>query len=134
MQGKSYMASGLFSAMCLTKFKYRKCNGKQDSLSGTLTLSGAGRSDKMPFESAGNPVVVFGATGGTGSCIVQDLLKQRVPVRVMSRKREKAQSRFGDAVEIVVADVTDRESLRSVFADALAVVYTVGVKPGWVAE
>lgn len=88
----------------------------------------------MIAEAAAGPVVVLGATGGTGAYVVQELLKRNFPVRVISRKREKAQSQFGDDVEIAVSDVTDPETLQGVFADAQAVIDTVGVKPGWVSE
>lgn len=79
-------------------------------------------------------VVVLGATGGTGYHIVQELLQQGTPVRVLSRRREKAESLFGDAVETAVADVTVPKSLRGFFADAEAMIVTVGVKPGRVPE
>lgn len=83
---------------------------------------------------AKHPVVVLGGTGGTGYHIVQELLQQQAAVRILSRRREKAESLFGDSVEIAVGDVSKPETLRGIFTDAAAVFLTVGVKPGRVAE
>jgi uncharacterized protein YbjT (DUF2867 family) len=52
-----------------------------------------------------NTVAVLGATGQTGKHIVQNLLKQNLPVRVLSRNFLKAQKMFGSSVEIIEGDL-----------------------------
>ncbi|MFW6154193.1 MAG: SDR family oxidoreductase [Planctomycetota bacterium] len=68
------------------------------------------------------PVVIFGATGGTGQHIVRRLLALGVRPRTISRHPEKADAAGGD--------VTDPASLRQAVAGAGTVIDTVGVKPG----
>ncbi|MFH0882879.1 MAG: NAD(P)H-binding protein [bacterium] len=56
-------------------------------------------------------ILVAGARGVTGAAQVQHLVRLGHPVRVMSRRPDKLRARFGDAVEIVQADVTNPSSL-----------------------
>ena len=55
--------------------------------------------------------LVTGATGYVGSRLSLALLKANVPLRCMARQPQVLQDRFGDAVDVVKADVLDPESL-----------------------
>ena len=73
-----------------------------------------------------NRVLVAGATGRTGQQVVQQLLDQGYPVRVLARSAEKAEGMFGDSVEIAVGDVTDPASLAPAFAGVTYLVSAIG--------
>lgn len=60
-------------------------------------------------------VLVTGATGRVGRALVDTLLRQGVPVVVISRRPERVAGLWpGEAVEGRRADITDRRSLRGV--------------------
>ncbi len=62
-------------------------------------------------------ILIVGATGTTGRDTVPKLLARGIPVRVMTRDRNKAQAQPGfEGAEIVVADPTKPETLDAVFA------------------
>ena len=57
------------------------------------------------------PILVTGATGNTGSALMEFLARRGIPVRVMVR-REANGSRFNGApVSVAVADFDDADSL-----------------------
>lgn len=60
--------------------------------------------------------LITGATGNIGVRVVERILAHGVRPRVLVRDAEKARRRFGDRVDIVVADLADETSLASVFA------------------
>jgi uncharacterized protein YbjT (DUF2867 family) len=65
--------------------------------------------------------VVTGATGNVGSATVDYLLKQSVPVRVVIRSENKAESFRSRHVDVVIADLTDADALTKAFQGAKAV-------------
>jgi uncharacterized protein YbjT (DUF2867 family) len=65
--------------------------------------------------------VVTGATGNVGSAVVDYLLKQSVPVRVVIRSENKAESFRSRHVDVAIADLTDADALTKAFQGAKAV-------------
>ncbi|MGA7869787.1 MAG: SDR family oxidoreductase [Candidatus Binatus sp.] len=57
--------------------------------------------------------LITGATGDVGSKVVERLLRRGDRPRIFVRDAEKAQSRFGDRVEVFVGDLADPASLKS---------------------
>lgn len=73
-----------------------------------------------------NPVLVVGATGGTGQWVVTDLLSKGFSVRALVRSLEKAEDLFGwdgANLDVFEGDVRDLEALREATRGALAVIY-----------
>jgi uncharacterized protein YbjT (DUF2867 family) len=56
-------------------------------------------------------VAVIGATGQTGKHLVQKLVEQNIPVRVLSRNASKAKKMFGPTVEIIEGDLITAKDL-----------------------
>ena len=73
------------------------------------------------------PVLVIGATQGTGRLVADLLLREGTPVRVLARTPEKAREIFGGAVEVVQGDLTKPETLAPALRGASGVVLTAGV-------
>lgn len=76
-----------------------------------------------------NPVLVIGATGGTGQWVVSDLLSKGFSVRAFVRKLEKAEDLFGwdgANLDVFEGDVKDYEALREATQETLAVIYCAG--------
>jgi nucleoside-diphosphate-sugar epimerase len=71
-------------------------------------------------------VLVTGATGFLGSALVMELLKQKQPVRVLARDEAKARAQFGDAIDIVVGEITDAAQVRLAVAGATIVYHFAG--------
>jgi uncharacterized protein YbjT (DUF2867 family) len=65
--------------------------------------------------------VVTGATGQVGSAVVDYLLAQSVPVRVVIRSENKAESFRSRHVDVAIADLTDADALTKAFQGAKAV-------------
>jgi uncharacterized protein YbjT (DUF2867 family) len=65
--------------------------------------------------------VITGATGNTGTIIVQKLLKQGKPVRAVGRSAERLAKLKAAGAEAFVADVTSQEAITKAFAKAKAV-------------
>lgn len=72
-------------------------------------------------------VLVVGATRGTGSEIVSRLLRDGFRVRALARDENKARSTLGDSVEVVLGDVTHRETLTPAMQEVQHVIFTAGV-------
>ena len=75
-------------------------------------------------------VLVTGGAGFVGNNIIEKLVQRGEPVRAMVRTPEKAKMRlgkYGDKVEIVQGDVTDRSSLSRIMQGVTAVVHTVAI-------
>jgi uncharacterized protein YbjT (DUF2867 family) len=56
-------------------------------------------------------ILVTGATGATGSALVRLLVGKKAPVRALARNPEKAKTRLGPGVDIVLGDFDRPESL-----------------------
>jgi uncharacterized protein YbjT (DUF2867 family) len=61
--------------------------------------------------------LITGATGDIGSKVVERLLQRGERPRIFVRDIQKAQSRFGDRVEIFVGDLADPASLKAALKD-----------------
>ena len=79
----------------------------------------------VPAVGADAPVLVAGATGQTGSLVVEALVRAGLPVRAMTRRADKA-SAFGDGIEGVVADVTEPATLDAAVRGAEVIISTIG--------
>ena len=73
------------------------------------------------------PVLVIGATQGTGRHVVRALLREGHAVRVLARDPAKATAAFGDTVEVVQGDLTRAETLAPALRGAGGVILTAGV-------
>lgn len=76
-----------------------------------------------------NPVLVVGATGGTGQWVVTDLLSKGFSVRAFVRSLDKAEDLFGwdgANLDVFEGDVKDAEALKEAAQGALAIVYCAG--------
>jgi nucleoside-diphosphate-sugar epimerase len=71
-------------------------------------------------------VLVTGATGFLGSALVTELLKQKQQVRVLARDEARARAQFGDAVEIVVGEITDAAQVQRAVTGASIVYHFAG--------
>jgi len=76
-------------------------------------------------------VLVAGATGETGRRVVQELVKQNIPVRALVRNLETAQTVLPAQAEIVVGDVLNPASLERAIADCTVVICATGAKPSF---
>jgi uncharacterized protein YbjT (DUF2867 family) len=72
---------------------------------------------------------VAGATGETGRRIVQELVKRDIPVRAMVRDLAKARTILPAAVELVVGDVLDFDSITTALGDSTVMLCATGAKP-----
>src|SRR5713101_9781440 len=72
-------------------------------------------------------VLVIGATQGTGSLIVNLLLRDRYQARALARNEAKAKEKLSSAVEIVVGDITKLNTLPSAMKDVNHIIFTAGV-------
>jgi uncharacterized protein YbjT (DUF2867 family) len=72
---------------------------------------------------------VAGATGETGRRIVQELVKREIPVRAMVRDLDKARAILPAAIELVVGDVLDPDSIKTAMGDSTVVLCATGAKP-----
>ncbi len=89
----------------------------------------SGEAPAEAAEPAGAPkplVLVAGATGGTGSLVVAELLKQGYPVRAFVRDTAKALERLGPEVEAVAGDLKDVASIGAALDGVGAVINAAG--------
>ncbi|MBY4130263.1 NmrA/HSCARG family protein [Rhodococcus fascians] len=82
------------------------------------------------------PYTVVGATGGQGGAVVDALLEQGQPVRAVVRRSSARADRLRErGAEIVIADITDRESSAAALRDSAgAFVMTTPFEDGPAAE
>jgi uncharacterized protein YbjT (DUF2867 family) len=68
------------------------------------------------------PITVIGATGQQGGAVIDALLKQRIPIRAVTRNPngDKARTLAERGVEVVCADLEDVDSVRAAFDGAAA--------------
>lgn len=70
--------------------------------------------------------LVTGATGFLGSALVNELIRQKQPVRILARDEQKARAQFGDEVTIIVGDINDEEPVRRAVDGATIIYHLVG--------
>lgn len=80
------------------------------------------------------PVLVVGGTRGTGLLAVRLLRERGVQVRVVARNPSGLGTRTGAGVEIVHGDVTVVETLVPAVHGMTGIIYTAGVRSGYVAN
>ena len=73
-----------------------------------------------------NRVLVAGATGGVGQLTVAKLLDRGFPVRILTRRAEKAQRMFDNQVEIVVGDTLTPSTLPTATQDIAYIICCTG--------
>ena len=71
-------------------------------------------------------VTVFGATGGVGSQVVDQLRTRGHQVTAYVRKPSKVPSSWGEDVTVVVGELSDAEAVHHAVQDADAVVNALG--------
>lgn len=64
------------------------------------------------------PILVVGATGTVGSELVLQLVQAGQSVRALVRDLDKAKAKFGEGVDLIVADLARPETLAPAFAGA----------------
>jgi len=72
---------------------------------------------------------VAGATGETGKRIVRELVKREIPTIAMVRDVPAARSILPDEVELVTADLLNRDSLKQALGDSTVVLSALGARP-----
>lgn len=65
--------------------------------------------------------IITGATGNVGSALIKALISKGEKVTAITRNRSKAEKMFGNAVEIVQADVMDTGTLHQIFTRGTAI-------------
>ncbi|XP_076283119.1 flavin reductase (NADPH) [Lasioglossum baleicum] len=75
-----------------------------------------------------NRIVVFGGTGNTGLCALNDAVKKGLKVRAFVRDENKIPTNLKDKIETVVGDVTNAEQVSSAIADRDGVVVVLGTR------
>ncbi len=75
------------------------------------------------------PILVTGGTGGIGVPLVRMLVAAKARVRVLTRDRARAQSLFGEGVEIVEGDLGKPETLAPAVTGCERVVFLGGAGP-----
>ena len=71
-------------------------------------------------------VLVAGATGGVGQLVVAKLLEKNIPVRALTRNRDKASQMFEGKVEIVVGDICQPDTLPTVTQNVTHIICCTG--------
>jgi uncharacterized protein YbjT (DUF2867 family) len=77
-----------------------------------------------------NLVLVIGGTRSTGLHAVYTLQRNGTPVRILARDPAAAFERVGPRAEIVVGDITRKETLIPAFKGVGHLVFTAGVRSG----
>ena len=81
------------------------------------------------------PIVVIGATRGTGLIASQELIRTGRPLRVVARNLAKARTLLGDGIQVFEADLgipsAARDSaLQEALRGAAGIIFTAAVPPG----
>lgn len=74
---------------------------------------------------------VAGATGETGSRIVVECLKRKIPVRAMVRNLERGRAMLPPEAELVTGDVLNPESLSNAIGDSTVILCATGARPSF---
>ncbi len=72
---------------------------------------------------------VAGATGGTGRCIVTELVQRGIPVRALVRNLETARAILPPEVELAVGDVLRPDSFAAAIAACDVLLCATGARP-----
>ncbi|XP_014218541.1 flavin reductase (NADPH) [Copidosoma floridanum] len=73
-------------------------------------------------------IVIFGATGMTGSCSLEHAVKAGLKTRAFVRDENKVPEHLKDKVEIFVGDVTNAEQVSHAVSDMDGVVVVLGTR------
>jgi uncharacterized protein YbjT (DUF2867 family) len=78
-----------------------------------------------------DPITVIGATGQQGGAVIDALLKQRIPIRAVTRNPngDKARTLAERGVEVVYADLEDADSVRAAL-DGVAAAFAMTTHDG----
>jgi nucleoside-diphosphate-sugar epimerase len=71
-------------------------------------------------------ILVTGATGFLGSALVTELVRQKQVVRVLARDEQKARAQFGEAVTIILGEITDIEQVECAVDGTTVIYHLVG--------
>ncbi|CCQ50364.1 SDR family oxidoreductase [Crocosphaera watsonii] len=71
-------------------------------------------------------ILVAGATGGVGQLVVAKLLDNNLPVRALTRNKNKAKQMFEDRVNIVVGDLRYPDTLTSAIENVTHIICCTG--------
>ena len=75
--------------------------------------------------------LVAGATGQTGSRIVEQLLAEGIAVRALVRDRQRAEAGLPDGVEVAVGDVLEPATLDAALEDVQVLLSATGAAPSF---
>lgn len=71
-------------------------------------------------------ILVAGATGGVGQLVIGNLLEKNIPVRALTRSRNKARQMRSDRVEIAVGDLGEPSTLATAIKDVTHIICCTG--------
>ncbi|GCE13587.1 NAD-dependent epimerase/dehydratase family protein [Tengunoibacter tsumagoiensis] len=71
-------------------------------------------------------ILVTGATGFLGSALVTELVKRQQTVRILVRDEQAARKQFGEAVTIVVGDITNAAQVQQAVAGVETIYHLAG--------
>jgi uncharacterized protein YbjT (DUF2867 family) len=77
-----------------------------------------------------SPILLIGATRGTGLLIARLLIDRGCAIRVLARDPARAKSVFGSGVEVVAGDLTKGETLAPAVTGAQHIIFTAGCRSG----
>lgn len=76
------------------------------------------------------PILLLGATGGTGRLLVAQLLERGLPVRAVVRSETRARELLGDRVALVEGDLRERETLARAVIGCARIVFLAAAYGG----
>src|SRR5258705_104144 len=71
-------------------------------------------------------ILVTGATGFLGSALVTELVKRGESVRILARNEQKARQQFGNGVQIIRGDITEKAAVAEAVDGVETVYHLVG--------
>jgi uncharacterized protein YbjT (DUF2867 family) len=89
-----------------------------------------GEAEVTQVQQSSELVLVAGATGGTGSEVVRELLANGYRVRAFVRDTEKARSIFGEDIEYAEGDVRERSTIDAALDGVGALISAIGAGRG----
>lgn len=84
----------------------------------------------MSFELSGKRILVTGATGFIGSHVTQRLLREGNRVRAMARNAQRAKFLADEGAEVVLGDVTDKNSIEHAIHGCRVIFHFAAALPG----